>query len=121
MQVAKNYFLSNERTFSRKFTEIMLAKRIEDSLSKQEILELYVNKIYLGQRAYGIGAAAKIYYGKTVKQLTLAEMAMIAGLPKAPSKYNPVANPERALIRRNWIIGACSSSATSASRPMTRP
>ncbi len=105
MQVAKNYFLSSERTFSRKFTEIMLAKRIEDSLTKQEILELYLNKIYLGQRAYGIGAAAKIYYGKTVSQLTLAEMAMIAGLPKAPSKYNPIANPERALIRRDWIIG----------------
>ncbi len=105
MQVAKNYFLSSERTFSRKFTEIMLAKRIEDSLTKEEILELYLNKIYLGQRAYGIGAAAKIYYGKTVNQLTLAEMAMIAGLPKAPSKYNPVANPERALIRRDWIIG----------------
>jgi len=105
MQVAKNYFLSSERTFSRKFTEIMLAKRIEDSLTKEEILELYLNKIYLGQRAYGIGAAAKIYYGKTVRQLTLAEMAMIAGLPKAPSKYNPVSNAERALIRRNWIIG----------------
>ncbi len=105
MQVAKNYFLSSERTFSRKFTEIMLAKRIEDSLTKEEILELYLNKIYLGQRAYGIGAAAKIYYGKTVQQLTLAEMAMIAGLPKAPSKYNPVSNAERALIRRNWIIG----------------
>lgn len=104
MQVAKNYFLSNERTFSRKFTEIMLAKRIEDSLTKQEILELYLNKIYLGQRAYGVGAAAKIYYGKTVQQLTLAEMAMIAGLPKAPSKYNPVANAQRALIRRNWIL-----------------
>jgi len=105
MQVAKNYFLSSERTFSRKFTEIMLAKRIEDSLTKEEILELYLNKIYLGQRAYGIGAAAKIYYGKSVQQLTLAEMAMIAGLPKAPSKYNPVSNAERALIRRNWIIG----------------
>jgi penicillin-binding protein 1A len=105
MQVAKNYFLSSERTFSRKFTELMLAKRIEDSLSKEEILELYLNKIYLGQRAYGIGAAAKIYYGKSVQQLTLAEMAMIAGLPKAPSKYNPVSNAERALIRRNWIVG----------------
>jgi len=104
MQVAKNYFLSSDRTFSRKFTELMLAKRIEDSLTKEEILELYLNKIYLGQRAYGIGAAAKIYYGKTVKQLTLAEMAMIAGLPKAPSKYNPVSNAERAVIRRNWII-----------------
>lgn len=105
MQVAKNYFLSSERTFSRKFTEIMLAKRIEDSLTKEEILELYLNKIYLGQRAYGIGAAAKIYYGKSVNQLTLAEMAMIAGLPKAPSKYNPVSNPARALIRRDWILG----------------
>lgn len=105
MQVAKNYFLSSERTFSRKLTEIMLAKRIEDSLSKQEILELYLNKIYLGQHAYGIGAAAKIYYGKTVQQLTLAEMAMIAGLPKAPSKYNPVSNAQRALLRRDWILG----------------
>lgn len=105
MQVAKNYFLSSEKTFTRKFTELLLAKRIEDSLSKQEILELYLNKIYLGQRAYGIGAAAEIYYGKTVKELTLAEMAMIAGLPKAPSRYNPVANPERALLRRDWILG----------------
>lgn len=105
MQLAKNYFLTNARTFNRKFTEILLAKRIEDSLTKQEILELYLNKIYLGQRAYGIGAAAKIYYGKSITQLTIAEMAMIAGLPKAPSRYNPVANPERALIRRNWIIG----------------
>lgn len=105
MQLAKNYFLSNARTFDRKFTEILLAKRIEDSLSKEQILELYLNKIYLGQRAYGIGAAAKIYYGKRIDELTLAEMAMIAGLPKAPSRYNPVSNPERALIRRDWIIG----------------
>ncbi|MFQ3215695.1 MAG: penicillin-binding protein 1A [Paraperlucidibaca sp.] len=105
MQLAKNYFLTNARTFNRKFTEILLAKRIEDSLTKQEILELYLNKIYLGQRAYGIGAAAKIYYGKPVAQLTVAEMAMIAGLPKAPSRYNPVANPDRAMVRRNWIIG----------------
>ena len=105
MQLAKNYFLTNAKTFNRKFTEILLAKRIEDSLTKQEILELYLNKIYLGQRAYGIGAAAKIYYGKPVKQLSIAEMAMIAGLPKAPSRYNPIANPERAMIRRNWIIG----------------
>lgn len=105
MQVAKNYFLSNERTFSRKFTEIMLAKRIEDSLTKEEILELYLNKIYLGQRAYGVGAAARIYYDKRVQDLTIAEMAMIAGLPKAPSKYNPVVNPTRAMTRRNWIIG----------------
>lgn len=104
MQVAKNYFLSQERTFSRKFTELLLAKEIEDSLSKQEIMTLYVNKIFLGHRAYGIGAAAQVYYGKPINELSLAELAMIAGLPKAPSAYNPVNNPQRALIRRNWII-----------------
>ncbi|MDP2227383.1 MAG: penicillin-binding protein 1A [Moraxellaceae bacterium] len=105
MQVAKNYFLSSERTFSRKFTEILLAKDIEDTLSKEEILSLYINKIFLGHRAYGIGAAAMVYYGKKVDELTLAEMAMIAGLPKAPSAFNPVNNPKRALIRRDWILG----------------
>lgn len=105
MQVAKNYFLSQERTFSRKFTEILLAKRIEDSLSKPEIMTLYVNKIFLGHRAYGIGAAAQVYYGKRINELNLAEIAMIAGLPKAPSAFNPVSNPKRALIRRDWIIG----------------
>ncbi len=105
MQVAKNYFLSSQRTFSRKFTEILLARNIEQALSKKEILELYVNKIYLGQRAYGIGAAAEVYYSKNVNQLSLAEMAMIAGLPKAPSKYNPVVNAKRSLERRNWILG----------------
>jgi penicillin-binding protein 1A len=104
MQVAKNYFLSQERTFSRKFTEILLAKRIEDLLTKQEIMTLYVNKIFLGHRAYGIGAAAQVYYGKKINELTLAEMAMIAGLPKAPSAFNPVNNPKRALIRRDWIL-----------------
>ena len=105
MQVAKNYFLTSQRTFSRKFTEILLARNIEQALSKKEILELYVNKIYLGQRAYGIGAAAEVYYSKNVNQLSLAEMAMIAGLPKAPSKYNPVVNAKRSLERRNWILG----------------
>jgi len=105
MQVAKNYFLTSRRTFSRKFTEILLARNIEQELSKQEIMALYVNKIFLGQRAYGIGAAAEVYYGKNVNQLSLAEMAMIAGLPKAPSKYNPVVNPKRALERRDWILG----------------
>ncbi len=104
MQVAKNYFLSRERTFTRKFTEIMLALQIDQKLSKQEILELYVNKIYLGNRAYGIGAAAQIYYGKSIDQLELAQLAMIAGLPKAPSSFNPLVNPERALERRNWIL-----------------
>ncbi len=105
MQVAKNYYLSPERTLKRKLTEIFLARKIEQNLSKQEILTLYVNKIFLGKNAYGIAAASKIYYNKTLDQLSIAEMAMISGLPKAPSKYNPVVNPERALERRNWILG----------------
>ncbi|WP_350560335.1 transglycosylase domain-containing protein [Psychrobacter sp. CAL346-MNA-CIBAN-0220] len=105
MQVAKNYFLSPERTLNRKLTELFLARKIEDELSKNDILTLYVNKIYLGEGAYGIRAAAKKYYSKSLENLTVAEMAMLAGLPKAPSKYNPVANPSRALTRRNWIVG----------------
>ena len=105
MQVAKNYYLTPERTLRRKLTEVFLARKIEQNLNKEDILTLYVNKIFLGKNAYGVQAAAKIYYNKTLDQLTLAERAMIAGLPKAPSKYNPIANPERALERRNWIIG----------------
>ena len=105
MQVAKNYYLSPERTIKRKLTEVFLARKIEQNLTKEEILTLYVNKIFLGKNAYGIAAAAKIYYNKNLNELTIAQMAMIAGLPKAPSKYNPVANPERALERRNWILG----------------
>lgn len=105
MQVAKNYYLSPERTLKRKLTEIFLARKIEQNLTKEEILTLYVNKIFLGKNAYGIVAAAKIYYNKSLEELSLAQMAMIAGLPKAPSKYNPVANPKRALERRNWILG----------------
>lgn len=105
MQVAKNYFLSSERSFSRKINEILLALQIERELSKDEILELYVNKIYLGNRAYGIEAAAHVYYGKSINELSLAQMAMIAGLPKAPSAFNPLANAERAKERRNWILG----------------
>ena len=105
MQVARNFFLSPEKTFVRKLTEILLALRIESELSKNEILELYLNKIYLGHRAYGVGAAAQIYYGKNVQDLDLAEIAMIAGLPKAPSRFNPIANPERAVQRRNYILG----------------
>lgn len=104
MQVAKNFFLSSERSFSRKANEILLALQIERALSKNEILELYVNKIYLGNRAYGIEAAAQVYYGKSIDQLSMAQLAMIAGLPKAPSRYNPVVNPERAKIRRDWIL-----------------
>lgn len=105
MQVAKNYFLSRDRTFIRKFNEILLAIQIERELDKNRILELYLNKIYLGNRAYGIAAAARVYYNMPVKELSLAQMAMLAGLPKAPSAYNPLANPQRALIRRDWILG----------------
>ncbi|XDT73932.1 transglycosylase domain-containing protein [Hahella sp. SMD15-11] len=105
MQVAKNFFLSQARTFTRKFNEIFLALKIEQELTKPEILELYLNKIYLGNRSYGIEAAANVYYGKSVTDLSIAEAAMIAGLPKAPSRYNPIINPKRAKIRRDWILG----------------
>ncbi|MDN3637298.1 penicillin-binding protein 1A [Simiduia curdlanivorans] len=105
MQVARNFFLTFDQTFLRKANEILLAIKIENELSKPEILELYVNKIYLGNRAYGIEAASQVYYGKSIDQLNLAQLAMIAGLPKAPSRYNPIANPPRATIRRNWILG----------------
>ena len=105
MQVARNFYLTREKTYLRKLYEIFLALRIEEELSKQEILELYLNKIYLGHRSYGVGAAARVYYGKTLDELTLAETAMIAGLPKAPSRFNPLANPPRALIRRNYVLG----------------
>ncbi len=105
MQVARNFFLDARQEFARKFNEILLALTIERKLDKQAILSLYVNKIYLGNRAYGVGAAAQIYYGATLDELSIAQMAMIAGLPKAPSRYNPIANPERATQRRDWILG----------------
>ncbi len=105
MQVARNFFLSREKTYLRKLTEIFLALKIERHLSKQEILELYLNKIYFGHRAYGIGAAARVYYGADIDELTIPQIAMIAGLPKAPSANNPVSNPERALQRRNYVLG----------------
>ncbi|AGN11370.1 penicillin-binding protein [Simiduia agarivorans SA1 = DSM 21679] len=105
MQVARNFFLTFDQTFLRKANEILLAIKIETELTKEEILELYVNKIYQGNRAYGIEAAAQVYYGKSIDQLTLPQLAMIAGLPKAPSRYNPIANPPRATTRRNWILG----------------
>ncbi len=105
MQVAKNYFLTSERSFSRKINEILLALQIERELSKNEILELYVNKIYLGNRAYGIEAAAQVYYGKPISELSVAQLAMIAGLPKAPSAFNPLVNPARSKERRDWILG----------------
>jgi len=105
MQVARNYFLSFERTFSRKFNEILLSLQIERELSKGQILELYANIIFLGHRAYGFEAAAHVYYGKSLRALSLPQLAMLAGLPKAPSTFNPLVNQNRALVRRNWILG----------------
>jgi len=104
MQLARNYYLSNIKTLSRKRDEILLAWRIEKAFTKQEILELYLNKIFFGHRAYGIAAAAQVYYGKEVSELTLPQMAMIAGLPKAPSLYNPIRNLKRAVLRRNYVL-----------------
>ena len=104
MQVARNFFLSREKTYLRKLNEIFLAFKIERELSKKEILELYLNKIFLGQRAYGVAAASQVYYGTDINSLNLSQLAMIAGLPKAPSKSNPVTNPERALQRRSYVL-----------------
>src|SRR3954463_13361508 len=104
MQVARNFFLSSEKTLTRKLYEALLAFKIEHSLSKEQILELYVNQIYLGQRAYGFAAASQTYYGKALDQLSLAETAMLAGLPKAPSLYNPIANPQRAKQRQQYVL-----------------
>ncbi len=104
MQVARNFFLTRERTLTRKVREVMLAYKIESSLSKDEILELYINQIFLGQRAYGFAAAAQIYFGKPLQELSIAEAAMLAGLPKAPSAYNPVANPKRARGRQVYVL-----------------
>ncbi|MHB1239201.1 MAG: penicillin-binding protein 1A [Gammaproteobacteria bacterium] len=105
MQLARNFFLSREKTYTRKLKEIFLALKINRELTKQEVLDLYLNKIYLGNRAYGVGAAAQIYYGKDLGHLNLAQIAMIAGLPKAPSRDNPIADPRRALVRRNYVLG----------------
>ncbi len=105
MQVARNFFLSSEKTYLRKLTEILLAFRIEGSLSKDEILELYFNKIYLGNRAYGVETAAQVYYGHGIDELSLAQMAMIAALPKAPSRVNPINDPQAATGRRDYILG----------------
>jgi len=104
MQVARNFFLSNEKTLTRKLYEILLAWKIEQNLSKDKILELYMNQIYLGQRSYGFASAARIYFGKNVNELSIAESAMLAGLPKAPSAYNPVVNFRRAKIRQEYIL-----------------
>jgi len=104
MQVARNFFLSKERTITRKFNEMLLAFKIEANLSKDQILQLYLNQIYLGQRAYGFAAAAQIYFGKRLADLDLAEAAMLAGLPKAPSRYNPITNPKRAKLRQQYVL-----------------
>ena len=104
MQVARNFFLSSEKTLTRKLYEALLAFKIENNLEKDQILELYVNQIYLGQRAYGFAAASQIYFGKSLDKLSLAEAAVLAGLPKAPSAYNPVANPQRARQRQQYVL-----------------
>ena len=104
MQVARNFFLSSEKTLTRKLYEMLLAFKIENNLTKDQILEIYINQIYLGQRAYGFSAAAQIYYGKALKDVSVAEAAMLAGLPKAPSAYNPVANPKRAQLRQRYVL-----------------
>ncbi len=104
-QLARNFFLSFEKTYTRKAKEFFLALKIEREISKEKILELYLNKIFLGHRAYGVGAAAQVYYGKTLDELSLAQTAMIAALPKAPSRINPISQPERAIERRNYVLG----------------
>jgi penicillin-binding protein 1A len=104
MQVARNFFLTKEKTLTRKFNEVLLAFKIESNLTKDQILELYVNQIYLGQRAYGFAAASQIYFGKPLAELSLAESAMLAGLPKAPSRYNPIANATRAKQRQHYVL-----------------
>ena len=105
MQVARNFFLTREKTITRKLSEALLAFKIEHSLSKDKILELYVNQIYLGHRSYGFAAAANTYFGKSLQEINIAEAAMLAGLPKAPSSYNPISNPKRAKNRQLYVLG----------------
>ncbi len=105
MQVARNFYLSSEKTFTRKIYEVLLASEIERTLTKNQILELYLNQIYLGKRAYGFAAAAQTYFGKEISQINLAEAAMLAGLPKAPSAYNPASNLRRATVRQHYVLG----------------
>ncbi len=105
MQVARNFFLTREKTLTRKFSEALLAFKIEHNLSKDKILELYINQIYLGQRSYGFAAAADTYFGKSLQNINMAEAALLAGLPKAPSSYNPISNPKRAKSRQLYVLG----------------
>src|SRR5262245_44607302 len=104
MQVARNFFLTREKTITRKLREVLLAWKIEANLSKDEILQLYVNQIFLGQRAYGFAAASQIYFGRPLKDISVAEAAMLAGLPKAPSAFNPINNPKRAKTRQLYVL-----------------
>lgn len=104
MQVARSFYLTRRKTFGRKIREILLAIKIEHKLKKEKILELYLNKVFLGNRAYGVGAAAEVYYGKRLNELSIDQFAMLAGLPKAPSMLNPIANPKAALKRRNHVL-----------------
>ncbi|MBS0347776.1 MAG: penicillin-binding protein 1A [Proteobacteria bacterium] len=104
MQVARNFFLTREKTYSRKLYEILLAFKIEQNLSKDQILEVYINQIYLGRRAYGFAVASQTYFGKSIHDLNVPEAAMLAGLPKAPSAYNPVVNPKRAALRQQYVL-----------------
>ena len=104
MQVARNFFLSSEKTLKRKFNEILLSLKIENKLTKEEILELYINQIYLGQRSFGFSAAANTYFNKSLENLNLAEIALLAGLPKAPSRYNPLSNPDLAIARQHTVL-----------------
>lgn len=103
-QVARNFFLTGEKTYTRKLYEVLLSFKIESNLSKDQIFELYINQIFLGQRAYGFAAAAQIYFGKPLKDISIAEAAMLAGLPKAPSAYNPIVNPKRAKLRQQYVL-----------------
>jgi len=105
MQVAKNFYLPTEKTYTRKIYELLLTLKIEKLLSKEQILELYMNQIFLGQRAYGFAAASEVYFGKPLKDISVAEAAMLAALPIRPSAYNPIANPKRATVRQQFILG----------------
>jgi penicillin-binding protein 1A len=118
MQVARNVYLSSEKTFTRKIYEILLTFKLEHLLTKDQILEIYMNQIYLGNRAYGFAAASEAYFGKPLKSVSIAEAAMLAGLPKAPSAYNPISNPKRARSRQLYIIERMQETATS---PPTKP
>jgi penicillin-binding protein 1A len=121
MQVARNFYLSTEKTLTRKLYEVLLALKIESQLSKDQILEIYMNQIYLGQRAHGFAAASEIYFGKPLQNLTVAEAAMLAGLPKAPSAYNPIANPSAPPSGSATSSTACWKTASSRRSSATKP